>query len=112
MSLLGEPRDHFLTKGSIFNTDLWVHAIYLFTECVTKSCDPLDWLIQTCYQSATETTFLTQKCFSVVNLITVSLNIVILTIVLVKLPKVTGLFIAINACYFFNVVFLVRQTAS
>ena len=42
---------------------LWVHATYLFTECVTKSCDPPNWLIQTCYQSAsscvTETTFLT-----------------------------------------------------
>ena len=60
---------------------LWVHVPYLFTECVIKSCDPLDWLILTCYQSAsacvTETTFLTQKCFSVENLIIVSLNTVI-----------------------------------
>ena len=49
---------------------------YTFTECVTKSCDPPNWLIQTCYQSALsraiETTFLTQKCFSVENLIIVS----------------------------------------
>ena len=50
-------------------------CVYLFTECVTKSCDPPDRLVQTCYQSAssrvTETTFLTQKCFSVENFIIV-----------------------------------------
>ena len=73
---------------------LWVHATYSFTQCVTKSCDLTDSLIQTCYQSAlsrvTETTFLTwpcgtcfQKCFSVENLIIVSLNTVIPIIVIV-----------------------------
>ena len=61
---------------------------YMFTECVTKSCDPPDWLIQTCYQSAssrvTETVFLTwpcekyfKNCFNVDNLIIVSLSTVI-----------------------------------
>ena len=69
-----------------------VHVTYLFTECVTKSYDPPDWLIQTCYQSAssrvTETTFLTQICFSVENQIIVSLNTVIPIIVIVRLPKV------------------------
>ena len=63
-------------------------------------CDPPDWLIQTCYQSTssrvTETAIWTwtrgkcfQKCFSVENHIIVSLNTVILTIVIVKLRKVT-----------------------
>ena len=70
--------------GSIFQIltcliwALWVHVTYLFTDNVIKSCDSPDWLIQTCHQSAssrvTETTFLTQKCFSVENLIIVSLN--------------------------------------
>ena len=81
--------------GSIFQiltcliSALWVHVAYLFTEYVTKIiCHDLhDWSIQTCYQSAsshvTETTFLTQKCFSVENLIIVSLNIVIPIIVTV-----------------------------
>ena len=59
---------------------------YLFTECITKSCDPPDWLIQTCYQSATshvtETTFLTQICFIVENFIVVLLNTVIPIIVI------------------------------
>ena len=40
-----------------------MQAIYLFTECATKSCDPPEWLIQASYQSAssrvTETAFLT-----------------------------------------------------
>ena len=65
---------------------MWVHVAYLFTECVTKSSGPPDWLIQT-YQSAssriTKTTFLTQKCFSVENRIIVSLNIEISIIVIV-----------------------------
>ena len=43
-----------------------MHATYLYTECVTKSCDLPDCLIQTCYKSAsscvTETTFLTWSC--------------------------------------------------
>ena len=54
---------------------------------VYRSCDPPDWLVQTCYQSAspciTETTFLTQNCFSAENLIIVSLNTVIPIIVFV-----------------------------
>ena len=90
------------TIGSIFQIltyliwVLWVHATYLFTECVTKLCDPADWLIQTCYQSAsshiTETTFFTwpcskcfQKCFSEENLIMLSLNTVMPIIVIVQL---------------------------
>ena len=71
-----------------------MHAKYLFTECVTKSCDPPDWLVQTCYESGsshvTETTFLTQKCFSVENRIIASLNTVIPINVFVQLPEVTG----------------------
>ena len=46
-----------------------VHVTYLFTNSVKISCDSPNWLIQSCYQSAsscvTETTFLTKKCFSV-----------------------------------------------
>ena len=60
---------------------------YMFIDSVIKSCDSHDWLVQTCYQSAssrvTETKFLTQKCFSVENLINVSLNTVIPIIVIV-----------------------------
>ena len=73
-----------------------VHAIYLFSKCITKSCDPPDWLIQTCYQSAsshvTETAFCGkcfQKCCSVENLFIVSLNTVIPIIVNVYLPNVS-----------------------
>ena len=40
---------------------LWVRATYLFTNSVIRSCDSLDWSIQTCYWSAssrvTETFF-------------------------------------------------------
>ena len=53
----------------------------IFVDSVIKSCDSPDCLVYTCYQSAsslvTETNFLTQKCFSVENLIIVSLNTVI-----------------------------------
>ena len=31
---------------------LWVRATYLFTNSVIRSCDSLDWSIQTCYWSA------------------------------------------------------------
>ena len=62
---------------------MWVHVTYLFIDSFIKSCDSPDWLVHTCYQSAssrvTETKFLTQKCFSVENLIIVSLNTVIPT---------------------------------
>ena len=81
------------SPGSIFQIltcligALWVHMTYLFTDSVVKSCDSLDWLAQTCYQSApsrvTETKFFTQKCLSVDNLIIVSLNTVIPIIVIV-----------------------------
>ena len=58
----------------------------LVYRMLPKSCDPPDWLIQTCYQSATshvtETTFLTQICFIVENFIVVSLNTVIPIIVI------------------------------
>ena len=64
-----------------------MYATYLFIECVTKLCDPPDWLIQICYQSASsrvnETAFSPghgncfQKCFSVENRISMSLNAVI-----------------------------------
>ena len=90
---LSYDREHFQILTYLIWA-LWVQATYLFTECVTKWCDPPDWLVQTCYQSAssrvTKTTFFTQKCFSVKNLIIVSLNTVIPIIVNVKLPKVTG----------------------
>ena len=62
--------------------------IYLFTKCVKKSCDSPDWLIQSCYQSAsthvTETASINwpcaeclQKCFSAEIIIILSLNTVI-----------------------------------
>ena len=45
---------------------LWVHATYLITDSVIKSCDSPDWLIQICYQSASsriiETPFLNWPC--------------------------------------------------
>ena len=60
---------------------------FLFIDSVIKSCDSPDWLVHTCYQSAssrvTEAKFLTQKCLSVEILIIVSLNIVIPIIVIV-----------------------------
>ena len=72
-----------------------IHATYLYTVSVIKSWDSHDLLIQTCYQSAssrvTETTFFYQKCFSVENLIIVSLNTAIPIIVIVKLTKFTFL---------------------
>ena len=54
---------------------LWVHATYLFTDSVIKSCDLPDWLIQYCLSSAssrvTETVPMKwtygecfQKCFN------------------------------------------------
>ena len=66
---------------------LWVHVTYLFIDSVIKSCDSPDWLVHTCYQSAssrvTEAKCLTQICFYVENLIIVSLNTVIPIIVIV-----------------------------
>ena len=60
---------------------------YLFMDSVIKSCDLPDWLVHTCYQSAssrvTDAKFFTKKCFSVENLIIVSLNTVIPIIVIV-----------------------------
>ena len=73
--------------GSIFQIltcliwALWVHVTYLFVDSGIKSCDSPDWLVHTCYQSASsrvsEAKFLTQKCFSIDYLIIVSLNTVI-----------------------------------
>ena len=76
-------------REDISNTELsdLRNATYLFTECVTKSCDSPDWLIQTCCQSAssrvTEMAYFTwscskcfQKCFSIENRIILSLNTV------------------------------------
>ena len=79
---------------------LWVRVTYLLTNSVIRSCDSLDWSIQTCYWSAssrvTETFFLTcpcGTCFKIYstteNIIIVSLNTVIPNIVIVKLGKVT-----------------------
>ena len=79
------------------------------------------WLIQTSYQSAssrvTETTFFDltcfQKCFSVENLIIVSLNTVIPIIFIVYWlldVSINGLFIAIQCLLLFNVVFQVMHT--
>ena len=67
---------------------------------VTKLCDLSVWLIQICNQSAssrvTETAFCSwpcvkcfRNCFSVENLIILSLNDVIPIIVIVQLQKVT-----------------------
>ena len=60
--------------------------VLFFFNSVIKSCDSPDWLVHTCYRSAssrvTEAKFLTQKCFSVENLIIVSLNTVISIIVI------------------------------
>ena len=113
--------------GSIFQIltcliwELWVYVIYLFTECVTKSCDPPYWMIQTCYPSAsscvTETTFLTQNCFSVENLIIVLLNTAIPIIYIVYLPNVTWclhkqiIYSHSVLVTFFNIVFQLMHTA-
>ena len=80
---------------------------YLLIDSVTKSCDSTDWLVHTCYQSAssrvTEAKFLTQKCFSVENLIIALLITVIPIIVIVYSYQrlldvsINGLFIAIHA---------------
>ena len=78
---------------------LWVHVTYLFTKCVTESCDSPDWLIQYCLSSAssrvTETVSMKmpcgecfQKCFSA-NMISLWLNTVIPIIVMLWLPNMT-----------------------
>ena len=72
---------------------LWLHAIYLFTNSIIKSCDSPHWLIQTCYQSisshVTENHFfdlamwdMFQNMFKWKNLIIVLLNTVITIIVI------------------------------
>ena len=79
---------------------LWVHVTYLFTKCVTESCDWPDWLIQYCLSSAstrvTETVSMImpcgecfQKCLSAYNMISLWLNTVIPIIVMIWLPKMT-----------------------
>ena len=79
---------------------LWVHVTYLFTKCVTESCDSPDWLIQYCLSSAsshvTETVSMKmpcgecfQKCFSAYNMISLWLITVIPIIVMIWLPKMT-----------------------
>ena len=79
---------------------LWVHVTYLFTKCVTESCDSPDWLIQYCLSSAssrvTETVSMKmprgecfQKCFSANNMIRLWLNTVIPIIVMIWLPNMT-----------------------
>ena len=79
---------------------LWVHVTYLFTKCVTESCDLPDWLIQYCLSSpssrVTETVSMKmpcgecfQKCFSAYNMISIWLNTVISIIVIIWLPKMT-----------------------
>ena len=84
---------------------------YLFIESVIKSCDSPDWLVHTCYQSAssrvTENKSLAQKCFSVENLIIVSLNTVIPIIVMFSYQRlldvsINGLFIAIQCLFLFK----------
>ena len=59
------------------------HMINLFTKCVTKSCDLPDWLIQSCYQSASSRVTEALPCakcfqryFSEENIIILFLNIV------------------------------------
>ena len=91
---------------------LWVHVTYLFTKCVTESCDSPDVLIHYCLSSAssrvTETVSMKmpcgecfQKCFSANNMINLWLNTVIPIIVMIWIlnPKKDYLF-AFNACYF------------
>ena len=79
---------------------LWVHVTYLFTKCVTESCDSPDWLIQYCLSSAssrvTETVSMKmpcgecfQKCFSAYNMISLWLNTIMPIIVMIWLPKMT-----------------------
>ena len=79
---------------------LWVHMTYLFTKCVTQSCDSPDWLIQYCLSSAssrvTETVSMKmpcgecfQKCFSANNMISLWLNTIIPIIVMIWLPNMT-----------------------
>ena len=79
---------------------LWVHVTYLFTKCVTESCDSPDWLIQYCLSGAsscvTETVSMKmpcgecfQKCFSANNMISLWLNTVIPIIVMIWLPNMT-----------------------
>ena len=73
-----------------------MHATNLFTECVAKSCGLPDRLIPVRYQSASSNVTETasfgkclKKCFSIGNIIIVSLNIEIPIIIIVQLPKVT-----------------------
>ena len=54
---------------------------YLFTKCVTKSCDSPDWLIETASITKPHAECF-QKCFSAENIITLSLNTVIPIIVM------------------------------
>ena len=74
-------------------------------DSVIKSCDSPDWSIQTCYQSAssrnTRNHFYTQKCFSVENLIIITLNIVIPIIVKLLDVSINELFIAIQCLLHF-----------
>ena len=85
-NLLSPPGSIFQILTCLIRA-LWVHVTYLFIDSVIKSCNSPDWLVHTCYQSAssrvTEAKFLAQKCFSVENLIIVSLNTVIPIIVIV-----------------------------
>ena len=94
------------STGSILsNTDLSDLSTvgtceYLFSKCVTESCDSPDWLIHYCLSSAssrvTETVSMKmpcgecfQKCFSANNLISLWLNTVIPIIVMIWLPNMT-----------------------
>ena len=93
-------RKHFYQILTCLIWALWVHVTYLFTKCVTESCDSPDLLIQYCLSSAssrvTETVSLKmpcgecfQKCFSAHNMISLWQNIVIPIIVMIWLPKMT-----------------------
>ena len=100
--------------------------------CMQHTCLPnaspnhviqlIGWCDQTCYQSAssraTETTFLTRKCFSVENLIIVSLNLYWNTNPCYCLAyrrlldvSINRLFIIIQCLLLFNVVFQVMHKA-
>ena len=93
------------TRSILSNTDLsdlsTVGTVtYLFTKCVTESCDSPDWLIQYCLSSAsshvTETVALKmpcrecfQKCFNAYNMISLLLNNIIPIMVMIWPPKMT-----------------------
>ena len=116
------PTQSIVSTGKhISNTNLSdLRIVGTCDKCFTKSCDPPDWFIQTCYQSAssrvTETTFLTQNVL-VYNILSLFRKILCYQSLLLfsyqRLLDVSinGLFIAIQCLLLINVVFRVMHTA-